>query len=115
MGKIKEKLSEGWEKAKKKGTDALEWMQDNPELTIALAPVAIAAIGGGAKVVRGISRKTDLKRQKMLKELYIYDHSNGVYIRVKHPLSGKEAATFSRLRRSGLSVSEALEQMRLIK
>lgn len=115
MGKLKEKLSEGWEKTKKKGSEALEWMQDNPELTIALAPVALAAIGGGAKVIRGMSRKSDLRRQKMLKELYIYDHSNGVYIRVKHPMSGREAATFSKLRRSGLSVSEALERMHLIK
>lgn len=115
MGKIKEKLSEGWEKTKKKGVQTLEWMQNNPELTIALTPVALAAIGGGAKVIRGISRKNDLRRQKLLKELYVYDHSNGVYIRVKHPLSGKEAATFSKLRRSGCTVSEALEKMRLIK
>lgn len=115
MGKLKEKLSEKWEKTKQKGVDALEWMQENPELTIALAPVVLAAVGGGAKVIRGASRKADLRRQKMLKELYVYDHSNGVYIRVKHPLSGREAAVFSKLRRSGLTVSEALEKMHLIK
>lgn len=114
MGKIKEFAVKTIDKAKETGMSVLNWMAQNKELTVVMAPLAASFIGGGVKVARDLSRKHDIRRMKALKTHYVYDPSNGIYLKLRRSLRNADAVKLAELRKKGLTVTEALNKMHLL-
>lgn len=114
MGKIKDYANRAMDKVKDAGSKAFNWMAENKELTIVMAPLAASFLGGSFKVARDLSRKHDIRRMKALKTHYVYDPSNGIYLKIRRPIKNNDAVRFSELRKKGLTVTEALNKMNLL-
>ena len=112
---IKEDVSlKVWEiryKAQKKFNDTVKWCEDNKELAIALIPVGLLAMRSIGNTVKSIDRKIDLKKQEDLQELYVYDHSLGVYHKLRRPLKPSEKIEIDRRRQNGESKVQILASM----
>ena len=89
----------------------VQWCEDNKELAIALVPVGIVAFKTVTKMVMSVDRKIDLKRQEDLQELYVYDHSLGVYLKLRRPLKPSEKIEIDRRRQNGESKVQILASM----
>ena len=89
----------------------VQWCEDNKELAIALVPVGIVAFKTVTKMVMSVDRKIDLKRQEDLQELYVYDHSLGVYHKLRRPLKPSEKIEIDRRRQNGESKVQILASM----
>ena len=114
MGKLKEKLKSILDKFKDMLKKSFAWMSDNKELTVLLVPVAASFVGGTIKIARDLSRKHDIYKQKMLKQHYVYDPSNGDYIRLKRAMKNRDAVELDQLRKQGMTVTEALYKMNML-
>lgn len=103
-----------WEiryKAQKKFDATVKWCEDNKELAIALIPVGLLAMRSIGNTVKSIDRKIDLKKQEDLQELYVYDHSLGVYHKLRRPLKPSEKIEIDRRRQNGESKVQILASM----
>ena len=89
----------------------VQWCEDNKELAIALVPVGIVAFKTVTKMAMSVDRKIDLKRQEDLQELYVYDHSLGVYHKLRRPLKPSEKIEIDRRRQNGESKVQILASM----
>ena len=98
-----------------KGKKAAEYVRDNPREAAAMVAVGSTLFGIVHRVSKDISRNNRLKREKELKELYVYDHSSNMYVRLKRKLEAKDLENIERLRRKGYSKTEALLKLKLVK
>lgn len=113
LKKLKKKAErrERWERIKKTCIDVKDWCIDNPEKSI---PLGSVILGGGAKLVKTLHRNHNLKEQKDLKELYVYDRSLGHYWKVKRPLKNSEWEQINNRKRNGESLGDILSSLRLL-
>lgn len=100
--------------AKKKFDSAVKWCEENKELAIAMIPVGVVVVKGVGKTIGSIDRKVDLKREQELQELYIYDHSLGMYHKLRRPLKPSEKIEIDRRRQEGESKIQILSSMGLL-
>lgn len=91
-----------------------KWCEDNTELAIAMIPVGLVVIKGIGSTVRSIDRKIDLKKEQEFQELYVYDHSLGMYHKLRRPLKPKEKIEIDRRRQNGESKLQILASMGLL-
>lgn len=122
MKKIEELRSEAnakWTgftiKVKVKARETYQWIVTHKEEAAFVVTTSIAAISAVEKIIRTIDRKVDLKKEKDLKELYVYDRSRGKYHRLRHKMTTREAIEFDQRRREGETVTQILSSMDLIK
>lgn len=94
---------------------AYEWTVTHKEEVAFIATTSVAAIGAVGKIIRTIDRKIDLKREKDLKDLYVYDRSRGRYHKLRHKMTTSEAIEYDRRRSEGETVTQILSSMNLIK
>lgn len=115
---IKEDVSlKLWElkyKATKTAEKTVKWCEDNKELAIAMIPVGLMAIKTIGNTIRSVDRKIDLKKEQDLQELYIYDHSLGMYHKLRRPLRPSEKIEIDRRRANGESKIQILASMGLL-
>ena len=97
--------------ARKKFDATKKWCEDNTELAIAMIPVGLVAIKTITGTVKSIDRKIDLKKEQELQELYVYDHSLGMYHKLRRPLSSNEKVEIDRRRQNGESKLQILASM----
>lgn len=102
-------------KVKVKAHETYEWIVTHKEEATFIATTGVAAIGAVGKIIRTIDRKVDLKKEKDLKELYVYDRSRGKYHRLRHKMTTREAIEFDRRRQEGETVTQILSSMDLIR
>ena len=100
--------------AKQKFDATVKWCEDNKELAIAMIPVGLMFIKGVGNTVRSIDRKHDLKREQELNELYVYDHSLGMYHKLRRPLKPSEKIEIDIRRQKGESKIHILSSMGLL-
>ena len=100
--------------ARRKAEATVQWCEENKELAIALIPVGLVAVKTLTGTVRGISRKIDLKKEQDLQELYVYDHSLGMYHKLRRPLKPSEKIEIDRRRHNGESKIHILSSMGLL-
>ena len=100
--------------AKQKFDATMAWCEKNPELAITFASVGIMAAKGVGKTVRSIDRKIDLKKEQELQDLYVYDHSLGMYHKLRRPLKPSEKTEIDRRRANGESKIHILSSMNLL-
>lgn len=101
-------------KARRKFDDTVKWCEENKELAIAMIPVGIVAIKTIGNTIRSVDRKIDLKKEQDLQDLYIYDHSLGMYHKLRRPLKPSEKIEIDRRRQNGESKIQILSSMRLL-
>lgn len=106
-----------WElkyKATKKAEKAIKWCEENKELAIAMIPVGLVAIRSIGNTIRSVDRKIDLKKEQELQDLYVYDHSLGMYHKLRRPLKPSEKIEIDRRRANGESKVQILSSMGLL-
>ena len=94
--------------------NAIKWCEENKELAIAMIPVGIVAVKGISNTIRSVDRKIDLKKEQDLQDLYIYDHSLGMYLKLRRPLKPSEKIEIDRRRKEGESKIQILSSMGLL-
>ncbi len=102
------------EKAKRKAEAVVQWCSENKELAIAMIPVGFMFIRGVGNTIRSVDRKMDLKKEQELQDLYIYDHSLGMYLKLRRPLKPSEKIEIDRRRNNGESKIQILSSMGLL-
>lgn len=100
--------------AKKKFDATVKWCEENKELALAMIPVGIMAVRTVGKTIGSIDRKIDLKKEQELQECYVYDHSLGMYHKLRRPLKPSEKIEIDRRRQNGESKIQILASMGLL-
>lgn len=108
---VKFKIWQAKQDAKEKFDKTVKWCEDNKELAIAMIPVGLMAAKTITNTVKSVDRKIDLKKQQDLQELYVYDHSLGVYHKLRRPLRPSEKIEIDRRRQNGESKIQILASM----
>lgn len=91
-----------------------DWAENNKELALALIPVGIVAIKETGKLISSIDRKIDLRKEQDLKELEVYDHSLGMYHKLKRPMTSSEKIELSIRVKNGEPKVAVLRDMGLL-
>lgn len=89
-----------------------EWLDRNKEALIVIVPIAIKGVTTVYKVV---SKRSNLRKEEQLKDLYCYDRSLGHYWRLRRELSNKEWLEIDRRKKNGERLADILEEMRVLK
>ena len=100
--------------AKRKAESAVKWAEKNKELALAMIPVGIVVIKGIGNTIRSIDRKIDLKKEQDLQNLFVYDHSLGMYHKLRRPMKPSEKIEMDRRRNLGESKIQILSSMGLL-
>ena len=100
--------------AKRKFDNTVKWCEENKELALAMVPVGLVLIKGIGNTVHSIDRKIDLKHEQELQDLYVYDHSLGMYLKLRRPLKPSEKIEIDRRRANGESKIQILSSMGLL-
>ena len=107
-----------FENMKRKVTDTAiniyDWAKDNKEEAIALGSVVTAVGAGLAKQANRHDRNKKLKKEQELKDLYVYDRSAGMYLKLRRPLTNFEKLELDRRHHSGESVTHILMSLRVL-
>lgn len=115
---IKKKAGDKWWEIKydiKCGFEkTVHWAEDNKELALAMIPVVLYAGKEVSKAISSIDRKIDLKKEQELQELSVYDHSLGMYHKLRRPMTPEEKIELSIRVKNGESKVEVLKDMRLL-
>lgn len=100
--------------AKRKFDNTVKWCEENKELALAMIPVGLMVVKGVGNAARSIDRKIDMKREQDLQDLYIYDHSLGMYHKLRRPLKPSEKIEIDHRRANGESKIQILSSMGLL-
>lgn len=102
---FKEKvLSMGWK--------IKHWFMRNKEIVIVLTPVVI---GGLTTIVKVVGKRSNLRKEESLKQLYCYDRSLGHYWRLRRELSNKEWLEIDKRRKNGERMADILAGLKVLK
>ena len=89
-----------------------DWITRNKEAVIILTPIVIKSFTTVAKVV---GKRSNLKKEEDLKDLYCYDRSLGHYWRLRRELTNKEWLEIDRRKKDGERLSDILDEMKVLK
>ncbi len=87
---------------------SIEWGTENPELAMSIITAATVVINKTIRISRDVA-ETHHQNSR------IYDHSLGMYWKLKHPLTTNERIIIERRRKNGEPYGEILKDMRLLK
>lgn len=110
--KFEIKIEEMVEKAKEKAGKAYTWAKDNKETLYVIVPVLATS---GVELIKIILRSGNVKEQKELKDLYVYDRRSGHYYQLKRKLKNREWIEFDERKNRGENVAQILQDMRVLK
>lgn len=113
--RIKDGAKRFGRKAKETVVDAVEFVKDNPEAAATMLAIGGTVAGVFGKITKGVTRHINLRQEKYNKERYVYDHSLNMYLHTKRKLTNKDFANINKLRKQGLSKSEAMIKLNLLK
>ena len=113
---LKEKLSEKFADAKmavrQKVDKTIKWVEQNPELSVAIATVAIPAT---CKTVKSISHAVEAKADERHRKLTTYDRRSDEYLHLRRPLKAREQEELALRMDRGESKTMILRDMNLLK
>lgn len=102
-------------KVKNAFEDVKGFVTENRELIIAVVPAIAAVAGCVSSGVSKLAKSIDNNRIYKLEASRIYDHASGMYITLNHPMTNREIIEFNSLKESGLTTTQAVIRMGLIK
>ena len=109
---IKIKLGQAKWRAQAKARKALNWIEENKEVVVTVAPICIAVGGAG---IKALNKHVNLKKQADLKDLYCYDNRLGHYWRLRRPLTNHEWLEIDQRKRNGEPLADILAELRVLK
>lgn len=89
-----------------------EWIETHFVETIIIGSIGISAM---VKLTRAVSSNMRTRELRDLKDRYIYDRSNGAYIRLKRSLRNNDWIVLDDCKKQGMTLVQALNQMRVLK
>ena len=92
--------------------DAKNWYQKNKSWVAPTVSVGLTAL---PILIRVGGKRSNLVKEKKLKDLYIYDRSHGHYWELRRKLSTQELLEIDRRKDKGESLVDILESMRVLK
>lgn len=107
-----QKVREFRSKVHKSFRDGKDWVVDNKEMIVVVAPIVIGLL---TPIVKSVSKHVTLGKAKDLKELYCYDRSLGHYWSLRRELTNKEWLTVDRRKKCGERLADILADMRVLK
>ena len=97
--------------AKQKVVDAVHWINENKEAII----IVTTGLGVAAKLGRSAMGNAKVNREQHYKDTHIYDHSTGAYVELKKKLKQDDWKKVQDLKLEGLSTTQALMKLNLVK
>lgn len=88
------------------------WTIRNRDILVTLVPVAI---GGAATIIKVVGKRSNLRKEETIRNLYCYDRSLGHYWRLKRDLSTFEWLEVDRRKANGERLSDILAEMKVLK
>ena len=113
--KIKDGVKNFGKTVTKKTKEAVEFVKDNPETAATLLAAGGAVIGVIGKVTKGVTKHVNLRQERYNKERYTYDHSSNMYLKYKRKLTKEDLMNIEELRKKGLTKTQALLKLDLLK
>ena len=110
--KLKLKAEMAKRKVKETGEKVMNWIHDNPELSVAIATVAVPAT---CKAVKSVSHAVSDKVEENHRKLMSYDRRTDEYLQLRRPLKAHEQETLARRMNNGESKTMILRDLGLIK
>ena len=99
-------------KAEEKGQKLGRWFDRNKEAILILAPVVI---GGATTVIRVVAKRSNLRKEERVKNLYCYDRSLGHYWALRRELSNAEWLEIDKRKKNGERLSDILDELKVLK
>ena len=98
-------------KAGQKAKRALKWCTDNKEISVILIPI----IGGFVMtVIKTVIKDNNIRKETMLKELYVYDRSLGHYHKLRRPLKTSEWMKINERKKNGETLADILYSLNVL-
>lgn len=112
---MKEKIIEFKNNVTNKLYSTIEWAEDHPVAAAAIVSACGTIIGKSINLAsKGVSYRRAYKLDRM-KDLRVYDPSNGVYYHLKKPMSNKQRLDLDKLKSRGVTTGAALYYMGVLK
>ena len=105
---IKEKTIELKNKAVEKTKKAYCWCIENPETALAIVG---AVLSGAAYIGKAAVKRSNIKAEEDVKNLYCYDRSLGHYWKLRRELRNDEWLEIDRRKKDGERLSDILNSM----
>ena len=99
-------------KAQAKWRQTKDWLGQNKEAVIVLAPVVA---GTTVKIISMVSRSINVHNEAKLKDLYWYDPRLGKYWQLRRKLSSNESLAVQRKYRNGEALGDIFDSMKVLK
>lgn len=99
-------------KVKAKLNDGKEWVKRNKEAVIVMAPFALSGLN---TIIKVTGKRSNLRKEEQLKDLYCYDRSMGHYWRLKRKLSNKEWIEVNARKKRGERIGDILDDLKVLK
>ena len=90
---------------------ATNWCYAHKNEILTYGPVVVSGIAAGAKM---LSKHTAQAKEQDLKDLYVYSHRTGHYIKLRRKLKTSEWAEFDRRKRAGENEYDILADMKVL-
>ena len=96
--------------------NAGEWMIENKELVIVvIMPITLGSLKLLSNGVKALGRRSNLRKEEAIKNLYVYDPSLGVYWKLRRMLSTAEKLEIESRRKNGERLGEILRDLKVLK
>lgn len=92
--------------------NAKNWIIDNKEAILVLAPVCVGALTTCIKVA---GKRANLNKEQDLKDLYCYDRSLGHYWRLRRELTNAEWIEIDQRKKNGERLGDILDELKVLK
>ena len=89
-----------------------DWIIRNKEAVLVLTPIVI---NGLTTITKVVGKRSNLKKEEELKDLYCYDRSLGHYWRLRREHSNKEWLEIDQRKKNGERLSDILDEMKVLK
>lgn len=113
---VKDKMVYGWNWTKKKVTNGVKWVVDNPQEAAVVSTLVAGASAVLKKGFKSVDRYVTARRETYNKERFVYDHSANCYLKTRKVLKNNDVRKINELRKKnpGMKMSEALEKLNLL-
>lgn len=108
---FKQKAIELKDKVVFKTKQAYQWCKENPEATIAIGSFILA---GGKYLGKAAIKRSNIKAEENVKNLYCYDRSLGHYWKLRRELRNDEWLEIDKRKQNGERLSDILASMRVL-
>ena len=110
--KVADKIADAKMAVRQKVDKGIKWVEDNPELAIAITTVAVPAT---VKGVKAISHAVEAKTEERHRLMETYNRRTDEYLQLKRPLKAREKEQLAIRMDRGESKTMILRDMGLLK